>query len=29
LPRDDHGVERPEDLSLTQASRLIDQLKAA
>jgi hypothetical protein len=29
LLRDDHGVERPEDLSLAQASQLIDQLKAA
>jgi hypothetical protein len=29
LLRDDYGVDRPEDLSVAQASRLIDQLKAA
>jgi hypothetical protein len=29
LLRDDFGVERPEDLSVAEASRLIDQLKAA
>jgi hypothetical protein len=29
LVRDDYGVKRPEELSLAQASRLIDQLKAA
>ena len=28
LVRDDYGVKRPEELSLAQASRLIDQLKA-
>ena len=27
--RDEYGVERPEDLSLAEASQLIDQLKAA
>ena len=29
LLRDEYGVERPDDLSLSEASRLIDQLKAA
>jgi hypothetical protein len=29
LLRDEYGVERPEDLSLADASRFIDQLKAA
>ena len=29
LLRDDFGVDRPEDLSLSEASRLIDALKAA
>jgi hypothetical protein len=27
--RDEYGVERPEDLSLAEASQLIDQLKTA
>jgi hypothetical protein len=29
LLRDDYGVERPEDLSISDASKLIDRLKAA
>jgi hypothetical protein len=29
LLKDDHGVDRPEDLSLAEASKFIDQIKAA